>query len=100
MKVKFQSNLHRFSVQKHTTDVKNPGVLALNAPHNRLWLHFYSVFTHHYLLVLHNACIEMYADDSTIYSAESSIKGLIKNLALEMKSAIEWISSNKIVLMY
>lgn len=40
----------------------------------------------------------MYADDSTIYAASPSTEELNKILDKELKSVVEWVMSNKLVL--
>lgn len=63
-----------------------------------LGLLLYSIFTNDFPLVLKTAQITMYADDSTIYLAESTIENLNKNLNDEIKTVVEWIDSNQLIL--
>ncbi len=58
----------------------------------------YSIFTNDFLLVLKKAHISMYADDSTIYLAETTIGDLNTNLSQEMKLVLDWINGNKLIL--
>ena len=50
----------------------------------------FSIFTNDLPLALNQACVSMYADDSSIYASASSAKVL--------SSVLEWVASNKLVL--
>lgn len=58
----------------------------------------FTIFTNDLPLVLKKARISMYADDATIYLAEPTIHELNANLELELKSVVDWINSNRLVL--
>ena len=58
----------------------------------------FSIFINDLPLSLHKAQISIYADDSTIYATGSTIEEINIILDYELKSVIEWIKNNKLVL--
>ena len=58
----------------------------------------FSIYKNDLPLVLRKAKIAMYADDSTIYSSQSTVQELEIVLMEELKSVIEWVTNNKLVL--
>lgn len=57
-----------------------------------------SIFTNELPLTLKNAKISMHADDSTISTAESTTDELKSVLNQELKTVVEWIRNDKLVL--
>ncbi|XDV54562.1 hypothetical protein PO909_022822 [Leuciscus waleckii] len=58
----------------------------------------FSIYINDLPLVLRKAKIAMYADDSTIYSSQSTVQELENVLMEELKPVIEWVTNNKLVL--
>ncbi len=59
---------------------------------------FFSIFTNKLPLVLKNAKIAMYTDDSTVYITESTADALVRVLNRELQLVFEWVTNNKLVL--
>ena len=49
-------------------------------------------------LALNEACVSMYADDSTIYTSATTANEVTQTLNKELQSVLEWVASNKLVL--
>lgn len=58
----------------------------------------YTIFTNDLLLVINDANIAMYADDSTIYTSALTANDLNSALEVELRSVVEWVKRNKLVL--
>ncbi len=58
----------------------------------------YSIFTNDLPLVLKEASIGMYADDSTICASTFTISELNTVLEDELRAVSDWVDSNKLVL--
>lgn len=58
----------------------------------------YTIFTNDLPLVINDANIAMYADDSTIYTSALTANDLNTALEVELRSVVEWVKRNKLVL--
>ena len=58
----------------------------------------FSIFVNDFPLVLDETKTVMYADDCTIYSAETSIAGLNNKLQHDLRVVAEWVTENKLIL--
>lgn len=58
----------------------------------------YNIFTNDLPFILKNATAVMYADDSTVYSCCKSIEELNLVLNKELKSVVDWVQQNQLVL--
>ena len=58
----------------------------------------FSIFTNDLPLALNKACVSMYADDSTIYTSETTANEVTETRSKELQSVLEWVASNKLVL--
>lgn len=58
----------------------------------------YTIFTNDLPHVLKKTSISMYADDSTIYTSGATASELNVILNSELRSVVEWINKNKLVL--
>ncbi len=64
----------------------------------KLVVPLFSAFVNDLPFVLEKARIAMYADDSTVYAAASSVGELNSILQKELTLVFEWVTSNKLVI--
>lgn len=65
---------------------------------SRLGPLLYSIFTNDLPFVLEKATAVLYADDSTLYTFASSVEELNTVLNKELKSVVNWVQQNQLVL--
>lgn len=58
----------------------------------------FSIFTNDLPLVCKNACVSMYADDSTLYTSARTVEEINSVLNKELQLVFNWVSENKLVL--
>lgn len=58
----------------------------------------FSVYINDLPLVLKNARLQMYADDTTLYASAATVNNLSKRLKKELMSVTKWIKDNQLIL--
>ena len=58
----------------------------------------FSIFINDLPMILDQSKLAIYADDSTLWVADSSINKINKTLDLELSKVVKWVSDNKLVL--